>query len=110
LTREGDLIGSGSHQDYASQSAAQVRLGTLRLVNREIYRLAASYPRYHHRPLSTLCSPYACAAHYCVRADTAVLRAAWPQSRWSRRLRPFSAPVIGRARPSRRRGRAGRPG
>lgn len=63
LTRDGDLIGSGSHQDYASQSAAQVRPGTLRLVNREIYRLVASYPRYHHRPLLTLCSLYACAAH-----------------------------------------------
>jgi hypothetical protein len=63
LTREGDLIGSGSHQDYASQSAAQAHPGALRLVNREIYRLVASYPRYHHRPLLTLCSLYACAGH-----------------------------------------------
>jgi hypothetical protein len=28
LTREGDLVGLGSHRDYASQSAAQARPGT----------------------------------------------------------------------------------
>jgi hypothetical protein len=30
LTRESDLIGLGSHQDHASQSAAQARPGTLK--------------------------------------------------------------------------------